>query len=377
MEIKNKVWLPLSLLIWVLCIVSALRTQYEDLILAALVLLIYLAAFYQIEDKTKIAWLVLIALGLHTVLFSEFPSRSLTFYLDWLTAFLFFLSLRTLAADRSSHHIQTLRISYLVVILPICLLMLYSFAQNPIRTKVLFFQDFNQNALAILVCLLFAYTLIKSNIAIFITLVISSAAIFVTDSRSVTFLLVFALSAIGLYERNSSVSLKKWWCAVAACSLSYLFIDIYPNIKGLPLEGRDFMAQIGTLNSRTIFWSVAMDDILTRPWLGHGIGNFELLSIRQHIPDLGYGSPHNDYLRIWLGFGAFWAIAFVSAVAAVVYTYNPLRWTFNNRENLVAYLVIICFAMYMTVNYIIGQPIFLLLFAMSLAQLQSQRGRSQ
>jgi O-antigen ligase len=200
---------------------------------------------------------------------------------------------------------------------------------------------------------------------------------FCTFSRTANFLLaVFAVFFVYFEVQNKRLNNAVKFCATLIFALALVYL--YPLLVDFNAVDRNSLNEIRTLNSRTIYWQAAFESIMAHPFWGIGLGNYEYSGIKALRPFHLISSVHNDYLQVGVELGLLWALAFLFGAAYLVLRYQPfhfhgklrfsLKETDENKQT--AWLLLLCFCLYMLINFIVGFFIFQLILAILLYELR-------
>jgi O-antigen ligase len=201
---------------------------------------------------------------------------------------------------------------------------------------------------------------------------------FCAFSRTANFLLaVFTVFFVYFEVQNKRLNNAVKFCATLVFALALIYL--YPLLVDFNAVDRNSINEFRTLNSRTIYWQAAIESIMAHPFMGIGIGNYEYSGIKVLRPFHLISSVHNDYLQVWVELGLFWALAFLLSAAYLVLRYQPFQFhgklqfglKETNERRQTAWLLLLCFSLYMLINFIVGFFIFQLILAILIYELQA------
>ncbi|MFT5610788.1 MAG: O-antigen ligase [Polaribacter sp.] len=318
-------------------------------------------------EKNRNVFLVLAALFIYSIVFSNFTARSAFLALSFLFSFLFYCTLKDLKlsaiSGNKADYIVLCKLAIAIYSLAHAVLLVYQYSQNPVRSTG-FFLDYSQASIFILIsfCLVYPYLkklIVPGSVLTFILFL----GFFTTYSRTSNFLLIIMLGAIAVFEwKKGDIKHLALLCIVIF--LAYLCIYAYPLLVDANTVSRGGISQLATLNSRVYYWGSAIDAIKTHPFMGNGLGNFEYLGIKDIYPFHTIQYVHNDYLQVWVDLGLFWLLAFIAFLSRNLLHYRPkfsdlgVSITAMEKQHIaltryLAWSLLAALCLYMLINFIV------------------------
>jgi O-antigen ligase len=330
-------------------------------------------------------------LFIYTILTSNLVSRSALIALDIMASFLFAcVILDQKSSDRISTSpanknamvdaMATIKAVITLIVLAHAGLMTAQYLEHPTRVTGLV-KDYSQASMAILITFsLIMPELRKSKFGLLITTILF-LGFFCSFSRSVNFLLIIFLGFTFLHARQTD-QLSWWLKSSAVILLCFLAVSFYPALISEPAVNRGGLEHISTLNNRVVYWGAAWDAIKQNPLWGYGLGNYEWSGIKTAKPFEYIPSVHNDYLQVWLDLGIFWLVFMVFLQAKFMLKHMPFSFTNLaqlkvplikvSEKTFLAWLMLLCVCLYMSINFIVSFLFFQLLIAILICEVLNE-----
>jgi O-antigen ligase len=159
----------------------------------------------------------------------------------------------------------------------------------------------------------------KKNKTIFFYLAILSLFLILTYSRTSWLCLAFFIILLIFLER------KIIWLLFASLPLAAIIFLAFENIRSRVSEIFD-NALFSSITARLNIWRVSFEQILVKPFLGHGVGTAESVIENAKPWQGGMSLPHNDYLLQILELGlAGLAIFLFYTFGAIFYVFKTFK----------------------------------------------------
>ncbi|MEI6597133.1 MAG: O-antigen ligase family protein [bacterium] len=117
------------------------------------------------------------------------------------------------------------------------------------------------------------------------------------------------------------------WLFLASLPLAAIIFLVFENIRDRVLEIFD-SAIFSSITARLNIWQVSFEQILIKPFLGHGVGMSESVIEKAKPWQGGISLPHNDYLLATLELGLAGLTLFL------IYTFGAIYYTFKTFKSL-------------------------------------------
>ena len=298
-----------------------------------------------------------VVLFIYTYTLSPFVGRSIVQAFYFFSTVVLYLACKKaleLEKDNTFNYMRSALLAF-VTLHALALVVLYT--NSPVRATGLM-EDYSQAALLILFAFIISYPDLKSKPHFTTLTLVLFLGFFCTFSRSVNFLLILTIAALFGFEwRHGNIKhiLKPTLIIIGCLGFAYG----YPALTDNETVDRGGLRDIGSLNSRTLYWESAWDAIKQKPIVGHGLGNFEWTGIKEIRPFKAIHHVHNDYLQVWHDLGVFWLLLLVVSIAILLFKTTPKqvftppdrRLTLEVEQRYAGWLALICMVLYMTINF--------------------------
>ncbi|WP_189399401.1 O-antigen ligase family protein [Arenicella chitinivorans] len=328
----------------------------------ALITLACIAALTATLGKTELKGTALLLLAtallliIHTFCFSPFLGRSLVQAFYFFSATLIYICFDT-AQKTASKQLESTYTVFLGFSILHAAALIALYLEKPIRVTGLM-EDYSQASLLILFAFALNYSRLKSTRYFGAISLVLFIGFFTTFSRTANAILILFLVSLAWFEWRHG-HIKHLVKTSIFALLSAILVYWYPKLINLAAVDRGGLSHFSTLNSRTIYWQSAWDAIKEKPFLGHGLGNFEWTGIKEARPFKAIHHVHNDYLQVWHDLGVIWFLALLLTLAWLGIKHLPMRTLFGSghsesqlsEEGYFSWVLLCCLSLYMMINF--------------------------
>ncbi|MEI8343439.1 MAG: O-antigen ligase family protein [Candidatus Moraniibacteriota bacterium] len=215
---------------------------------------------------------------------------------------------------------------------------------------------------------------IKKNVFLYFSVVIFSAGLFASLSRSAWLALLLGIISVGtfLFLQKNFAGLKNLIYESFIIVVVFLVMFLgYQNLVNVRVEGGTRLENL-SLDQREVYWKQAKTLILQKPIAGVGIGNYieSLAKFKPNDQAWIYQPVHNVLILVWAELGIFGVLVFVGFLAG-------LFWNLVRKNKLAGALLIALLPMLLLDHWLWSFHFGLLFFALVIALATSFSGEKR